>query len=238
MKNVLITGGTRGIGRALVEEYLKSGERVAFVYRRSEKEAKELEALGAFGFRYDLSQVSGLDALCASVAEKFGGIDVFVGNAGVASFGTFDTLTDEEWARVRTVDLDAQVLLTKRLIPAMIRKKEGRIVYISSMWGQVGASCEVAYSAAKAGLIGLTKALAKELGPSGVTVNCICPGVIDTEMNASLGGEALEELKNDTPLGRLGSPADIAKLCVFLTGEGATFITGQIIGVNGGFVIN
>ena len=232
-----MTGGTRGIGRAVAEAFLQRGDRVLFLYRKSEEQAEELRQLGAVGYRCDLSDLSALKETCKRILAEEGSVQVLVNNAGIAQFSLLHEVTDEMWEAVRSVNYDAPFYLTRAFLPGMIRQKYGRILNISSMWGQVGASCEVAYSAAKAGVIGFTKALAKEVGPSGITVNCIAPGVVDTEMNAGLSGDTRKELKEETPLGRLGTPLDVAKACIFLSSEDGAFITGQVLGVNGGLVI-
>ncbi len=237
MRRVLVTGGTRGIGRAVAEAFLQRGDRVLFLYRKSEEQAEELRQLGAVGYRCDLSDLSVLKETCKRILAEEGSVQVLVNNAGIAQFSLLHEVTDEMWEAVRSVNYDAPFYLTRAFLPGMIRQKYGRILNISSMWGQVGASCEVAYSAAKAGVIGFTKALAKEVGPSGITVNCIAPGVVDTEMNAGLSGDTRKELKEETPLGRLGTPLDVAKACIFLSSEDGAFITGQVLGVNGGLVI-
>ena len=237
MRRVLVTGGTRGIGRAVAEAFLQRGDRVLFLYRKSEEQAEELRQLGAVGYRCDLSDLSALKETCKMILAEEGSVQVLVNNAGIAQFSLLHEVTDEMWEAVRSVNYDAPFYLTRAFLPGMIRQKYGRILNISSMWGQVGASCEVAYSAAKAGVIGFTKALAKEVGPSGITVNCIAPGVVDTEMNAGLSGDTRKELKEETPLGRLGTPLDVAKACIFLSSEDGAFITGQVLGVNGGLVI-
>ena len=237
MRRVLVTGGTRGIGRAVAEAFLQRGDRVLFLYRKSEEQAEELRQLGAVGYRCDLSDLSALKETCKRILAEEGSVQVLVNNAGIAQFSLLHEVTDEMWEAVRSVNYDAPFYLTRAFLPGMIRQKYGRILNISCMWGQVGASCEVAYSAAKAGVIGFTKALAKEVGPSGITVNCIAPGVVDTEMNAGLSGDTRKELKEETPLGRLGTPLDVAKACIFLSSEDGAFITGQVLGVNGGLVI-
>ena len=237
MRRVLVTGGTRGIGRAVAEAFLQRGDRVLFLYRKSEEQSEELRQLGAVGYRCDLSDLSALKETCKRILAEEGSVQVLVNNAGIAQFSLLHEVTDEMWEAVRSVNYDAPFYLTRAFLPGMIRQKYGRILNISSMWGQVGASCEVAYSAAKAGVIGFTKALAKEVGPSGITVNCIAPGVVDTEMNAGLSGDTRKELKEETPLGRLGTPLDVAKACIFLSSEDGAFITGQVLGVNGGLVI-
>ena len=237
MRRVLVTGGTRGIGRAVAEAFLQRGDRVLFLYRKSEEQAEELRQLGAVGYRCDLSDLSALKETCKRILAEEGSVQVLVNNAGIAQFSLLHEVTDEMWEAVRSVNYDAPFYLTRAFLPGRIRQKYGRILNIYSMGGQVGASCEVAYSAAKAGVIGFTKALAKEVGPSGITVNCIAPGVVDTEMNAGLSGDTRKELKEETPLGRLGTPLDVAKACIFLSSEDGAFITGQVLGVNGGLVI-
>ncbi len=171
MRRVLVTGGTRGIGRAVAEAFLQRGDRVLFLYRKSEEQAEELRQLGAVGYRCDLSDLSALKETCKRILAEEGSVQVLVNNAGIAQFSLLHEVTDEMWEAVRSVNYDAPFYLTRAFLPGMIRQKYGRILNISSMWGQVGASCEVAYSAAKAGVIGFTKALAKEVGPSGITDN-------------------------------------------------------------------
>ena len=166
-----------------------------------------------------------------------GGVDVLVNNAGIAQTKLFTDITDDEWNRMISVNLSSAFYCCRSALPYMIRQKYGRIINISSMWGQVGGSCEVHYSAAKAGVIGLTKALAMEEGLSGITVNCIAPGVIKTDMTSHLTDEDLSELKNETPTGTIGTPSDIARAVLFLADEGSSFITGQVLGVNGGFTV-
>ena len=165
------------------------------------------------------------------------GVDILVNNAGIAASGLLQDLSQKEWDRLVAVDLTSVYVCCRLLIPEMVRQGYGRIVNISSIWGMVGASCEVAYSAVKAGVIGFSKALAKELGPSGITVNCVAPGVIDTDMMNGYDKETKRTLAEDTPLGRLGTPRDIAAAVLFLSGDGGSFITGQVLSPNGGFVI-
>ena len=238
MNNVLITGGTRGIGRAAVSAFLQNGYRVLFIYKSSDAAAKELEELGARGYKCDLSNAAALEETASAILREEGTVNVLINNAAAASVKLFTDLTDEEWEGLRALDLDAPVRLCRAFIPGMVHEKRGRIINISSVWGQVGASMEVAYSTLKAGLIGLTKALAKELGPSGITVNCICPGVIDTDMNAALDPETVKELCEETPLCRLGTPGDVAGAALFLASEDASFITGQVLAVSGGFALS
>ena len=178
-----------------------------------------------------------MNALFARAVEEYGFIDTLVNNAGIAQQKLFTDLTDEDWQAMIDVNLGGTFRTCRAALPEMIRQKRGTIINISSMWGQVGASCEVAYSAAKAGVIGLTKALAKEVAPSGITVNCIAPGAIRTPMLDCFTEEDLAALAEETPVGRIGTPEDVAAACVFLASDGARFITGQVLGVNGGFVI-
>lgn len=236
--NVLITGGSRGIGNSLVTEFSARGDRVAFIYRSSDGAARALsEKTGAYRIKADISIPS--DAISAvSEAEKaLGNIDALVNNAGISEICLFNDITDEGWKKMIDTNLSGAFYVTREASKGMISKKFGRIINIGSMWGKTGASCEVHYSASKAGLRGLTMALAKELGPSGITVNCIEPGVIETEMNACLDAEALRALAEETPLCRLGRPEDVSALALFLASESAGFITGQVIGVDGGFAV-
>lgn len=235
---VIITGGSRGIGRALVESFTNKGHKVAFIYKNSDALANELSRItGAIAVKADLS-----DRNCAFKAiegsiSALGGIDVLINNAGISYIGLFTDTDEETYRKIMGTNLDSAVFCTQAALPEMIHQKSGKIINLSSMWGEVGSSCEVIYSASKAALIGFTKALAKELGPSGINVNCITPGVIDTDMNKSLDKATLDELKEETPLSRIGSPEDIAETALFLASPSSDFITGQIIGVNGGLVI-
>ena len=236
MKTVLISGGTRGIGRACVELFCKNGYNVAFLYKSSGETAREMESsLGAFGVRCDVSDPVKVKEAVALVSKRFGGIEVLVNNAGISYIGLFDEMTDAEWRNVLDVNLSSAFYLSREVAPMMIREHKGSIVNIGSVWGRSGASCEVAYSASKAAIRGFTVSLAKELGPSGITVNCVEPGVIETDMNACFDAETLKQLEEETPLCRLGKPVDVANAVLFLASEKASFITGQCIGVDGGF---
>ncbi len=238
MKNVLITGGSRGIGKAMVELFCEQGYSVVFTYLKSREAAEELSrATGALAIAADSASESDIRAAVNIVNEKFGGIDVLINNAAISSFSLFTDLTLDEWKKTFSVNVDGAFLYSKEVLPYMISKKCGRIINVSSMWGVVGSSCEVHYSASKAALIGLTKALAKEVGPSGITVNCIAPGVIDTEMNSALSEDDMRVLCDETPLMRIGKPSEIAEAAFFLAGEKASFITGAVINVNGGFIL-
>ena len=237
MQSVLITGGSRGIGRAMVELFSAEGWQVAFTYLRSEAEAKALaEKTGALAIRADAESESEILASVAEAEKAFGSIDCLINNAAISGFSLLTDITTEEWNRFLRINLTAPFIYSRAVLPSMIRKQKGRILNISSMWGLVGASCEVHYSAAKAGLIGFTKALAKEVGPSGITVNAIAPGVIETDMNRALSEEDLSALKEETPIGRLGAPLEVARAALFLCSEDAGFITGEILNLSGGFV--
>ena len=238
MKVVLITGGSRGIGRAMVELFSESGYSVAFTYKSSTDAANELsERTGALAICADSANPSDVENAVKTVEESFGNVDILINNAAVSSFSLFTDLSLEAWRTSFSTNVDGAFLYSKLTLPAMVRNHCGRIINISSMWGQVGSSCEVHYSATKAALIGMTKALAKEVGPSGITVNCIAPGVIDTDMNASLSDDDMAALKDETPLMRIGTPREVAATALFLAGDDAAFITGAVINVNGGLVV-
>lgn len=237
-KTALVTGGGKGIGAAICRRLAREGFRVIVHYNTSEEEAKallrELSGDAAHeAIKADLRREEEIESLF----RQAGDIDLLVNNAGIARQCLFTDMTAAQWDELFSVDVRAAFLCTKCAMPHMIHEKAGNVVFISSMWGQVGASCEVAYSAAKAALIGMTKALAKELGPSGIRVNCIAPGVIQTDMNGHLSPEDMEALREETPLERIGKPEEIAGVVAFLAGKDAAFITGQVLGVNGGFVI-
>ena len=242
MRNVLITGASRGIGAACARAFAQNGDRVFINYLNSREKAaslcSELKSAGCEAeiIRADVS-VSAEANRMFEIIDNYGGTDVLVNNAGIAQTKLFTDITDEDWQRMIASDLSSVFYCCRAALPSMIRKKCGRIINISSMWGQVGGSCEVHYSAAKAGVIGLTKALAMEEGLSGITVNCVAPGVIKTDMLSHLSSEDLDDLKNETPSGRLGTPEDVASAVLFLADSSASFITGQVLGVNGGFVV-
>ena len=238
MKTVLITGGSRGIGCAMVKLFSEKGYRVAFTYNKSEKEAKDLAlSCGALAIKADSGCERDVISAVETTVREFGFVDVLINNAAVSSFSLFTDLTLDDWRKMFYVNVDGAFLYSREVLKHMIREHKGRIINISSMWGEVGSSCEVHYSATKAALIGMTKALAKEVGPSGITVNCIAPGVVDTEMNSAISKEDKDALVSETPLMCIGKPEDVAEAALFLAGDGSKFITGAVINVNGGFVM-
>ena len=238
MKTVLVSGGTRGIGRAIVELFAKSGYNVAFLYKKSDVIAEQLaKDFGVNAVKCDVSDPEQINRAAEQVKTQFGRVDVLVNNAGISHIGLFTDMSDAEWRNLLDTNLSSAFWLSKAVAPMMISSHFGRIINIGSVWGKHGASCEVAYSASKAGMRGLTTSLAKELGPSGITVNCVEPGVIETEMNACFDEETLASLVDSTPLCRLGSPKDVAEAVLFLASDAASFITAQCIGVDGGFPV-
>lgn len=243
MSTVLITGASRGIGAACARAFAKAGYDIAVNYCRSEEKAialvNETESIGtrAVAVQADVADSMQVKAMFDTVRAELGSVDVLVNCAGIAHSGLLTELTDDEWNNLIGTDLSGTFYCCREALKDMIRAHSGAIVNIASMWGEVGASCEAAYSAAKAGVIGLTKALAKEVGPSGIRVNAVSPGVVMTDMMAGYTAEDIAALKNETPLNRLGTPEDIAQTVLFLASDKAQFITGQVIGVNGGMVI-
>ena len=236
---VLISGGDRGIGAAAARAFYAAGYRVAVLYHTHADAAAALEKElpGCTVVQCDVASRASCELAFHTVEQAMGRVDVLVSNAGIAQQKLFTDIAPDEWQRMLDVHLTGAFNLCQLALPGMIRRKYGRILTVSSMWGQTGGSCEVHYSAAKAGLIGLTKALAKEEGPSGITVNCVAPGVIDTDMMASFTAEDKAALAEETPVGRLGTADEVAKLLVYLAGEDAGYITGQVFGINGGLVI-
>ncbi len=235
---ILITGGSRGIGKACVERFSTPQNKVAFIYRSNHEAATALaKNCGALPFCADLSSPEDAKKAVFEAIDALGGIDVLINNAGISQIKLFTDLTDADWDSMINTNLSSAFYVTRAVLPYMISQKSGRIINVGSMWGKTGASCEVHYSASKAALRGFTMALAKEVGPSGITVNAIEPGIIKTDMNAQLNEEALRELCDQTPLCRTGMPEDVAALAHFLASDEASFITGQIIGVDGGFAV-
>ena len=238
-RTVLISGGDRGIGAAAARAFYRAGYRVAILYHCNAEAADALqkELPGVTAVQCNVASRASCELAFRAAEQALGRVDVLVSNAGIAQQKLFTDIAPDEWQRMLDVNLTGAFNLCQLALPGMIRRKAGRILTVSSMWGQTGGSCEVHYSAAKAGLIGLTKALAKEEGPSGITVNCVAPGVIETDMMAAFTAEDKAVLAEETPVGRLGSADEVAALLVFLADEGAGYITGQVFGVNGGLVI-
>lgn len=243
MKTAIITGASRGIGKCTAELFARNGYNVIINYNSSEKEAKELEnkllseGLNVSAYKADVSKSYEVDEMINYCIEKYGKIDVLVNNAGISQDKLFTDITDEEWEKMMSVNVTGVFYCTRAALKHMIWEKSGKIINISSMWGVVGGSCEVHYSTSKAAVIGMTKALAKEVGPSNITVNAIAPGVILTDMSLYYGEEVLEELRQETPLMKNGQPEDIANMALYLASDKADFITGQVFNINGGFVI-
>ena len=232
MANVVITGGSRGIGAAAVELFAQRGDRVTFLYEKNHAAAQAV------------SQKTGATAICCDVADgqavadafrQIGDVDILICNAGIVHYSLMSQMTSQQWDRIFDVNVKGIFHCVNAAMPAFLKKHAGSIITVSSMWGQVGASCEAAYSATKGAVISLTKALAQELGPSGVRVNCVSPGVILTDMCASVDPEILESMAQDNPIGRNGTPTDVAKAMEYLAD--APFVTGQILPVNGGYIL-
>ena len=240
-KTALITGASRGIGAATARRLARAGYAVAVNYCRSEEKAlalvEELREAGhtAMAVKADVADPEQVQFMVDNVLDKFCQLDILVCNAGRSWVGLLGDMTPADWRQLMAVNLDGPFYCCKAVLPHMIHRKKGKIITISSMWGQVGASCEAAYSAAKAGVIGLTKALAQEEGPSGIRVNCLAPGVIDTPMNGDLSPEDVAALREETPLGRTGTPREAGEAIAYLLE--AEFLTGQVLGLNGGMVV-
>ncbi len=243
MPTALVTGASRGIGKAIAELLAASGYQVLINYRSSQAAAETLlrsirETQGeALLYRADVANRAEVQAMFDYCVAQFGGLDLLVNNAGIAKSNLCCDIDEAEWDEMIDVNLKSAFLCSQNALRFMTPQKRGKIINISSIWGITGAACEVHYSAAKAGLIGLTKALAKELGPSNIQVNCLAPGVIATDMLAPYSSAEIAELTEQTPLQRLGAPRDIAQCVLFLASDAANFITGQVISPNGGFVI-
>lgn len=241
MKNIIVTGSSRGIGKCLVENLAKEGNNVLLNYNKSEKQALQIQReLKEDGFlieifKADVSKKSEVKKMIDYALNKWGYIDVLINNAGIAKLNLFQNVTEEEWDEIINTNLKSAFCATQLVLPSMINRKNGLIINISSMWGLVGASCETIYSISKAGIDAMTKSLAKELGPSNIRVNSIAPGIIDTDMNSILDEHIKNELKEETPLGKIGKPIDIYRCVKWLMED--EFTTGQVISVNGGYVI-
>ena len=237
MKTAIVTGGSRGIGRATAELLTLNGYKVYFTYS---SENTDTDAL-ITGFdsmipvKCDVSDEQAMSLLFSRIADESGRLDIAVCNAGVSLFGQFTYLTSKEWDEIFAINTRGVFLTAKYSASAMLKKHYGSIITVSSIWGQTGASCEAAYSASKAAVIGFTKAIAKELAPSGITANCICPGVIDTAMNSALDDNTISALCEEIPLGRIGTPHEVAKAIFDIATN--PYITGQVLSVNGGMYI-
>ncbi|HBG7748131.1 TPA: SDR family oxidoreductase [Clostridioides difficile] len=242
-KTVLITGGAIGIGKAMSKAFAKEGYNVLVNFNKSENEAKELYTIlneknfSVKLFKADISNREDVEDMVDYCIKEFGGLDVLVNNAGVSQDKLFTDITDEDWDNMMNINLKGSFYCSQVALKYMISEKKGNIINISSIWGISGASCEVHYSITKAGIIGMTKALAKEVGPSNIRVNSIAPGVINTDMLSGYNEEDIDALVEETPLMRLGTPEDIANCAIFLASDKSNFITGQVISPNGGFVI-
>ena len=238
-KTVLITGSSRGIGAAAAKLFYENGYNVVINYNNSEKEAKELAASlpGSLLLKGDVSEEQDVIRMVETTIAHFGRIDVLINNAGISTVKLLTDTTLEDWEKLFSVNVTGTFLMSKYVSKHMIANHSGKIINISSIWGISGASCESCYSASKGAVIAFTKALAKELGPSGISVNCIAPGFIDTDMNQDISPEDAAAFCEETPLGRIGTAEDVAKTLLFLASDGADFITGQIIGCDGGAVI-
>ena len=232
MSNIVITGGSRGIGAAAVELFAGLGHKVWFLYEKEHDAAAAVaDSTGATAICCDVSDGAAVKAAFAQIPD----VDVLICNAGVMWFGLLSMMEESAWDRIFDVNVKGVYHCINAAMPSFLRKHAGCIITVSSMWGQVGASCEAAYSATKGAIIALTKALAQELGPSGIRVNCVAPGVILTDMCASVDPEVLAEMAQETPVGRNGTPMDVAKAMEYLAN--ADFVTGQVLPVNGGYVI-
>ena len=230
--NVVVTGGSRGIGGETVRQFAARGDKVYFLYEKEHEKAKLVASeTGATAICCDVASGQAVKEAFAQIPD----VDILVCNAGISISGLMSQTTEEQWDRLFGVNVKGMYHCINAAMPLFLKKQAGSIVTVSSMWGQVGASCEAAYSATKGAVIAMTKALAQELGPAGIRVNCVAPGVISTDMCAEVAPEIMEELKNQTPVGRNGTPSDVAKAIVYLAD--AEFVTGQVLAVNGGIVI-
>lgn len=239
MKTVLVTGGSRGIGKAIVEKFAANGYQVVLNYRKSNEAAKKIEKefKNVKSFQADVTKRRELEAMVNYANSTFGDIDILINNAGISCTGLLQDISYEEWQEVFNVNVNGVFHCTQLVLPQMLKNHEGRIINISSIWGMAGSSCEVAYSASKAAILGFTKALAKEVGPSGITVNAVAPGIIMTDMVSQYSMAEFEAIRDQIPLGEIGSTEDVANAVYFLASDEAKYITGQTLSPNGGWVI-
>lgn len=243
METVLITGASKGIGKATAIRFAREGYAVAINYNNSKEQALSLEqslikdGMTAKAFKADVGNTSEVKQMFDDVKNYFGAPKILINNAGISQQKLFCDITDDDWNKMINVNLTGVFNCCKQAVPSMISNHAGKIINVSSIWGVTGGSCEVHYSAAKAGVIGLTKALAKELAPSGITVNCVAPGAIETDMNNEISQEGMEMFAEETPLGRIGRPEEIAECILFMASEKANFVTGHVFNINGGYFI-
>ena len=236
MNNVLITGGTRGIGKASVEIFTKKGYRVFVIYEKNHDAAKKLQIdTGCYIYQGDIRDTKRIFEIINDITSSFGEIDILINNAGISEQKLFIDTDRDTWNKMIDTNLNGIYNVTYEVVKSMLKTNKGSIINVSSIWGECGASCEVHYSTSKAGIIGFTKALAKELGLSGIRVNCITPGIIDTDMNSHLSDEDIGNIVSEIPLGRIGKSDECAELIYFLASSDASYITGQVIGINGGW---
>lgn len=242
-KVVLVTGGSRGIGKAISEKFAKNGHIVIINYNSSQEEAREIKKnmdklyYNSEIYKCDITKYEEVKEMIEYILGKYKRIDVLINNAGISEFKLFTDISVADWNNIMDTNLNGMFYCCKEVVGNMISNKSGKIINISSIWGIVGASCEVHYSVAKAGVIGLTKALAKELAPSNINVNCIAPGMINTDMNKDLSDDEMKDIIEEIPLMKIGTPKDVAELAYFLSTEKSKFITGQTISTNGGSVV-
>lgn len=241
-KVVFVTGGSGGIGSAICKEFAENGYPVAVGYNSNNESAKNLardiNADGglAIAVKCDVSDSISVSSAIAEIEDKLGNVEILVNNAGVSNIGLFTDLSVEKIQDILNINLVGAMVCSKRVLPQMIKNKQGKIINITSVWGEVGASCEVVYSASKAGLIGFTKSLAKEVAPSGINVNAVSAGMIDTKMNSELTQQDINNIVDEIPISRIGEPFDIAKAVVFLASDNSNYITGQVLRVDGGWI--
>jgi len=241
-KHCLITGGSRGIGASTAYRFAQAGYKITFFYRSDDESAQytrqKIQELtyDVLAYKVDVRDLDAVDSAVKEAVDTFGPVDVLISNAGISKIELFTKTSPEEWNKIMDTNVGGLFNLVHTVLPSMISRHSGNIITVSSMWGVTGASCEVCYSTSKAAIIGFTKALAQEVGPSNIRVNCVAPGVIDTEMNAVLDDETRNALCEETPLCRLGTPEEVADTIFYLASDTSSFITGQVIGVNGGYI--